>query len=260
MGIIQALLLGDVHRPFHDEYAWELALKIVEAEKPEIVAQVGDLGDFHAVSRHPKKFGREQVFARELEGVQAGTREFISASSHRKLRLRIILQGNHEESFERYVAWNAPQIEGLVPDGPSLIGFPLSERNVWVPYRDSIDIGKVTLVHDIGHSGRNAVMQNLTAAGRNIVGGHTHGAGIEWGGTTHGDAHFSMIVGWLGDKSKITYLHPNQMRHWRQGLGQLLIDERTGFVWPTFIPFVGYSAVVNGSRYAVRGPSMRRAA
>lgn len=258
MGIIQAIILGDVHRPFHDEYAWELALKIVEAEKPEIVAQVGDLGDFHAVSRHPKKFGRAQVFERELEGVKAGVREFCEAASYRALRQRIILQGNHEESFERYVAWNAPQLECVVPDGPELLGFPVSAKNVWVPYRESYDIGKVTLVHDIGHSGHNATMQNLRSAGRNIVAGHMHGAGVEWGGTTHGDGHFSMTVGWLGDKSAITYLHPTQMKHWRQGLGHLLIDERTGHVWPAFVPFVGYAAVVNGTRYAVRGPRNER--
>lgn len=259
MGIIQSMWLGDIHAPFHDEWAVELAFKILDGEKPEIAGQVGDLGDFHAVSRHPKKFGREQVFQRELAGVQALVREFVDATNYRKLRQRVVLQGNHEESFERYVAWNAPQLECVVPTGPELLKFPLSGKNVWVPYRESIDIGKVTVVHDIGHSGRNATMQNLQSAGRNIIAGHTHGAGVEWGGTTHGDGHFSMTVGWLGDKSKITYLHPSQMKHWRQGIGVVTHDERTGHCWPAFVPFVNHAAVVNGTRYAVRAPQRRAA-
>lgn len=259
MGVIQLMELGDVHVPFHDAWAFELACKILQGEKPEIVAQAGDFGDFHAVSRHPKKFGRAQKFEEELDKVKAGVAEFMEATNYRKLRKRIVLQGNHEESFERYVAWNAPQLESVVPTGPELLGFPVSEKNVWVPYLESIDIGKVTLAHDIGHSGRNAAMQNLNSAGRNIITGHTHGAGIEWTGTTHGQAHFSMVVGWLGDTKKITYLKPAQMRHWRHGIGQVVMDERSGLVWPSFIPFVNYSAVVNGKRYAVRGPQRRAA-
>lgn len=254
--IIDVFAVPDVHIPFHDAVAWELTLKIISGEKPAYVVQLGDLGDMHAVARHPKKFGREQIWKKEKAALQAGAGELVDASKSKNLRRRVWLQGNHEESYERYVAWNAPQLEEDVPTGRQLIKIP--DADVWVPYRSSIDIGKATFAHDIGHSGKNATMQNLTSAGRNIVTGHTHRSGIEWGGTTHGDAHFSLSCGWNGDKAKITYLHANQMKDWMLGLGHLRVDTETGHVWPHFIPYVNYTAEVNGTMYSAR--AARRAA
>jgi len=244
MAICSLVVVPDVHVPFHDRKAWTLALKIIEGVKPDYVASLGDLGDFYAVNAHGKKYGREQRFATELAAVRNAGREIISASGRAR---RIWLQGNHEESFERYVAKYGSQLEGVLPDGQDLLQIP--KKDTWVPYRSTIEIGKVTLAHDIGHSGKGAVLQNLAAAGKNIITGHTHRAGLAWGGTTSGDRHFSMSCGWLGDRSQITYLHSTQMRDWALGVGLVQIDQKTGFCWPQFVPFVDYTAIVLEKAY-----------
>lgn len=252
MSVIQVIAVPDVHRPFHDPRAWELALQIIEGERPEYVVQMGDLGDFYAVMRHGKKFGRAQAFADELDDVRAGVRELVTATQYKGLRSRVWLQGNHEESFERYVAEHAPQIESFVKPGRELLELPVDD--VWVPYRREWSVGSVIFAHDMGHAGVHSVMANLRADGRKTVTAHTHRAGIAWGAASHvREGHWTMSCGWLGDREQITYLHPSQMRDWRLGIGQVWIDEETMRAWPTFIPFNDYSAAVNNNLYTRRG-------
>lgn len=247
MAICNVLVVPDVHVPFHDRRAWNLALKIIDGVKPDYVISLGDLGDFYSVNSHGKSYGREQAFLRELKEVRKAVYELAMAATGSQC---VWLQGNHEESFERYVAKNAAQLEGILPDGKKLLQIP--KRDVWVPYRSSIELGKVTYAHDIGHAGKGAVLQNLAASGKNIVTGHTHRAGLAWGGTTHGQPHFSLSCGWLGDREQITYLHQTQTRDWSQGLGLVQMDEKTGFCWPSFVPFVKGRAVVLGTEYKAR--------
>ncbi len=247
MTICNVIVVPDVHVPFHDRKAWELAVKIIDGVKPDCVVQLGDLGDFYATNAHGKSYGREQRFELELEAVRAAVRELVSASGKAK---RVFLQGNHEENLERYVSKHAEKIECIVPSGPGLLEIP--KRDTWIPYRSSVDIGKVTYSHDIGHSGKGAVLQNLAAAGTNIVTGHTHRSGLAWGGTTHGSPHFSLSCGWLGDREQITYLHQTQTKDWSQGLGLVQMDSKTGFCWPSFVPFVKRRAIVLGKQYSVK--------
>lgn len=251
MSFIQVLAVPDVHRPFHDPRAWELALRIIETEKPEYVVQMGDLGDFYSVMRHDKKFGRAQRFEDELDNVRAGVRELVTATQHSNLRSRVWLQGNHEESFERYVASHAPQIECAVLPGRELLELPVDD--IWVPYRREWSVNSVIFTHDLGHAGVHSVMANLRADSRKTVTAHTHRAGIAWGSDAHvREGNFTLSCGWLGDREAITYLHPSQTRDWRLGIGQVLIDEENLRAWPTFIPFHSYCAVINGNEYTLK--------
>jgi metallophosphoesterase superfamily enzyme len=243
MAICNVLVVPDVHVPFHDRRAWDLALRVIDGVKPDCVVSLGDLGDFYATNAHGKSYGREQRFAQELAAVQAAVRELVSASGRAR---RIWLQGNHEENLERYVAKNAPQLEDLVPHGPDLLKIP--PKDTWIPYRSSVQIGKTTYVHGLS-AGQGAALKNLACAGENVVTGHTHRAGLAWGGTTNGDRHFSMECGWLGDREQITYMQQIQMRNWAQGLGLVQMDNKTGHCWPSFIPFVKRHAIVLGKQY-----------
>ena len=45
-----ALVLGDVHAPYHDRKAWRLMLKAVRGLKIDEITLLGDIADFYAVS------------------------------------------------------------------------------------------------------------------------------------------------------------------------------------------------------------------
>lgn len=250
------LNLGDQHRPFHDPYAWELALKIGQATRPKHCVNLGDIGDQHAFARHPKSFGRKHDAEAEMEACREHTAEQRQAMPHAVHHWQF---GNHDTNIERYVAAQAPQAEFALRPVRELYGIP-ADHHV-IPYKEDFDLGVVTFAHHIGNAGKSAVRQNLVDANRNLVTGHTHRAGVLWGGTTHEDGHFAMECGWLGDKTKITYLQKNQMKDWRQGVGIVEVDTKTGYVWPRFVPFVFGHAYYNGHRFSVRlGRSGRRSA
>ena len=242
------LVVPDVHRPVHNHKAWDLVLKVVSDAKPDLLAQLGDLGDYEAVSSHSKKFGVQRALKREVDSTREAARELRQA--HGKKKKRYWIQGNHEERFERYAAANAPELEDFLPTGAQLLGVETGE--VWCPYRSDVQVGKVTITHDVGHSGKNATAQTLDSVGHCVVSGHTHRGGIVFDGTVLGERRFSMSCGWLGDVDKITYMHRSQMRGWQLGFGWLRFDKR-GRAWPTFCPILddGRTVVLEGKEYRV---------
>lgn len=240
------LYIPDCHLPYEDRRAFRLMLKVLEATKPDVLCCLGDWADFSAVAQHPKKFGREQAFMQEVKYVRARTAEVLSAVS-KKTRI-VWVQGNHCESFERYVAKNAPQLEFLLPTGLALFGLPSTVE--WVSYREHTTIGNVLVTHDVGHAGKHATTATLDATQRCTVFGHTHRGGIAFGGNVENHRAFAMNCGWLGDKNKITYMHEAGMRDWQLGLAWTR-SNKAGLTWPTFVPIVNYTCILEGKEYRV---------
>lgn len=247
----EVLCVPDVHRPYHDERAFDLVLNIIDHRKPDYVVQLGDFGDFAAVASHPKKFGREERFERELADVRNGVKCLQQATGRGQL---VFLQGNHEERYERYAALRAPAIESTLPAGRTLLGLRPQDR--WVPYQSSIKLGDcVTFVHDVGHSGKNATAQTLDAVGHCVVHGHTHRGAIVFDGNVNlNERRFAMGCGWLGDRTKITYMHPSKTRSWQLGFGLLsLAPSPDGSKWivdPEFCAIYMNRVRVAGQEYA----------
>ncbi len=239
------LYIPDCHIPYEDRRAFRLVLKVIDATRPDNVCVLGDFSDFSAVAQHPKKFGRRQAFMSELNTVKARAREVLSAS--RKARI-VWVQGNHCESYERYVAKNAPELEELLPSGATLFGLP--DHVEWVNYREHTTIGNVLVTHDVGFSGKHAAAATLDATQRCTVFGHTHRGAISFGGNVENHRAFAMNAGWLGDKSKITYMHAAGMRDWQAGFGWTRSNKQ-GLTWPTFVPIVNYKCILEGNEYSV---------
>jgi len=107
----RALILSDVHLPYHSMEALQLALEYGEKRKPTLILLNGDLFDFYAISRwetNPKM----RDFPAE---VRAG-KFFLGGLRKRFPKARIIFrEGNHEERWEKYLRLKAPDLLGL-PD------------------------------------------------------------------------------------------------------------------------------------------------
>jgi metallophosphoesterase superfamily enzyme len=104
----RTLVLADIHVPYHDEDALEVALKYGDKYKPTAILLNGDCMDFFAVSRWDKN-PEERSLSQELQSF----RQFLAHLRERYRKARIIMKvGNHEERWEKYLWAKAPELCG----------------------------------------------------------------------------------------------------------------------------------------------------
>ena len=105
----RVLVLSDIHLPYHDKRALELALSTGKEHKVDAVLFNGDLMDFYAVSRWQKD-PRRRDFAAEIEM----GREFLAEVRREFSGCQIVWKlGNHEERWEAFMYQKAPEIVGV---------------------------------------------------------------------------------------------------------------------------------------------------
>jgi predicted phosphodiesterase len=234
------LAIPDVHVPYHDKRAWALVLRVIKATQPDHVVIMGDFMDCYSVSSFPRDPARVSCLVSELH---AANRELDKLQEIMAEQVTF-LEGNHERRAARYIEQKAPELHGMV----HLADLARDRRWRWVPYREHIIMGKLAFAHDIGHAGKGAVQQSLDAMGHNLVIGHTHRAGICYGGTVKGEHRVAMSCGWLGDVTKIDYMHRAKTRDWQHGFGWVRQAEN-GDSWLSFIPIIGGRCFLEGETY-----------
>lgn len=235
------MVIPDTHVPFHDVAAWELVLKVRQSLDPDKVVFIGDFADFFSISSHSKDPTRKQSLAAEVEQVNA---ELDKVTAKKEV---FFLEGNHEDRLRRYLQDKAPELFGLA-DTKSL--FKIKDRG-WrfVQYKDYIRIGKVAFTHDVGRSGKYGAFHSLTDFGGNIVFGHSHRGCVVYQGEMRGKQHFALNVGWLGDLTKMDYMHKARAeRDWQLGFGIVRIEEN-GLGHGQFVPIIKGTCVVDGKLY-----------
>lgn len=105
----RALVLSDIHVPYHDPKALELALEYGDKIQPDTIYLNGDAADFFSISRWEKN-PSERNLHRELVMV----REFLCHLRERFPHAEMVYKiGNHEERWEKYMWLKAPEISGL---------------------------------------------------------------------------------------------------------------------------------------------------
>lgn len=245
----QAFILGDVHAPDHDRRLWEIVMRAIEDQKPKVVLQIGDLGDWDSLStHHARRRGTRRSYKSDKKSVRSVVSDLQASTGNGRL---IFLEGNHDARVHDYLVDRAPEMEDDEDFDPRAI-LGLREEDAWYPYRDGVHIGKVYYTHDIGHTGVSSTRQNLVAAGHCIVTGHSHRAGVEFGGTVLGEHIFSMSVGYMGDPKKFAakpYMPIAKMKDWQRGLGIVEYDSKWNLGFAHFAPYVRGRLVVNGKEY-----------
>ena len=103
-------VFSDLHIPYHNPQAVEVAIGHMKKAKCDTLLINGDLGDFYACSRHEKDPRRR--LADELDAI----RQFLFWLRSQFPKQRILYKiGNHETNLERYLMREAPVLLG-VPD------------------------------------------------------------------------------------------------------------------------------------------------
>lgn len=249
MTLERLLICPDVHVPYHDKRAWALMLKVAAKFDPDTLVTMGDFADFYCVSSHSKDPRRVNKLGWEIKQCNVALDQLDAIPRKvRKKRRRVFVAGNHEDRLERYLMDKAPELFDAV-EIPKL--FLLGERGwEYVPYKESIKIGKVNFTHDTGKAGANAHVEALNDFQDNVAIGHTHRIGYAVKGNAKGVAHVGAMFGWLGDEKKANYMHQIKARRdWAKGFGVGYIDSATKCTYLTPVPIVNYTCVVEGNLY-----------
>lgn len=102
-------IMSDIHIPFHDATALATALQEIEEAHPVGIVLLGDVADFHAISRW-----ENDPRNRDFEGERQAVVQFLQHLRERFPTQRIIYKlGNHEERLERYMRTKAPELLGM---------------------------------------------------------------------------------------------------------------------------------------------------
>lgn len=244
----------DVHAPFHSEAAWRLTIDALADFKADTVVTLGDFVDFFSISRWSKDPARALSLAQEVGLAQGMLDEIVERTPGAR---RIYLGGNHEDRLQRYLQDKAPELFEFI-DVPQLLHLP--ERGFeYVPYKQSIQMGKLNITHDVGTAGRYAVYKALDAFQAPVVTVHTHRLAYVVEGDATGGSQVSAQFGWLGDVEQIDYMHRvTAMRNWALGFGYGYIDRASGYCYLTPVPIVNGTCIVEGRFYGARVPRAKR--
>jgi predicted phosphodiesterase len=227
-------VLGDCHFGAGvNMLAWNWALYRITQERPTVVVQCGDLVDLGTLSKHARAPGAVEKAIKELSPAKVGWKNLEDATWRARYTARIVwTPGNHDVRLLKWVAANAPALEGLVPSMRDVLG--MSKRVLSAPYQIPVRVDGITYVHDAGYAGAGSLGQMLSAfPGQRVCYGHTHRAGILYGRGKSWAAN----VGWLGNTNKLLartpYISRAQAGAWRNGM----LWVRDGV--PTFEPYPG---------------------
>jgi len=240
----KVLFIPDVHIPYHNKRAFNLMLKVATDFKPDITVVLGDFGDFYSVSRFTKDPSRKNNLKWEIQEVNKELDKLDKLNSS----LKIFVEGNHEFRLNRYINEKVPELDGMLNVQQA---FKLKERSwVHIPYRQDYKLGKVYLTHDVNQAGRYSIFRVLDTYMHSVITGHTHRLSYIVESDGVGNPILSATFGWLGDVSKIDYVHRiTAVKNYVLGFGIGYVDPTTGVLYATPIPIIRNKCVLNGKIY-----------
>lgn len=154
----RALILSDIHIPYHNKKALMLAIDYGRNRNPDTVILNGDTADFFSISRWETD-PRQRSFKDELQTL----RQFLEIVRGYFPKARIIFKlGNHEERWQSYMRIKAPEMLGVEDfELKELLRF--KDHGVeLVEDKRPIKLGELNIIH--GHEYRFAISNPVNPA------------------------------------------------------------------------------------------------
>lgn len=212
-------MLYDIHIPYHDFDALNIAIEELKRQKVDTVILGGDILDCYQISsfnREPDKMGIKY----EIDMVCNFLHDLMV------LKAKIIFKfGNHEERFETFILKKAPELWGIECfqldnliriQYQAIFNEPLECE--FVKNKRIMDIGHLAAIH--GHEFGESVFSPVNAsrgfylrAKANVIGGHQHQTSEHTESNINGKIVGAWSVGCLCD------LHPKYrpINKWNHG-------------------------------------------
>lgn len=215
------LALGDIHSPYHDPRAVELACRLLEAIQPEVVIHLADGVDFYQLSTFDRDPDRLLQLQDDLDKAYSVHKDLaLSAPEADWLYLD---NGNHERRLWRYLTRH-PEIAGLeVLSLASLLRFGELGWTL-VPEYEAL-AKRLVFTHGEAyskHAGWGAKKElEKRYYQQSVIMGHTHKIGQI---TARGPR--LMVAGW--EIGCLCTLEPDYRTNanWQQGLAVVTLSEQ----------------------------------
>lgn len=194
-GASPILILPDLHAPYHHPDALEFLAWVHETRGcADRVVSVGDLYDFHSMSRHISEtdaMNAEKEYAKAMEFVSDLTDLFPEGD---------LVLGNHDLIPQRQMK-ELGLISTLLKESNEMYGLP--EGWSIHPHYHVIEPFDVLVEHGMGSSGKYGCSNTAINKRCSYVQGHTHSAAAVIYHQNHNSLIFGMNVGCLVDSSSL---------------------------------------------------------
>ena len=169
----KTLILSDLHIPYHDNNAIELALQYGVDKGANCILINGDMIDFYPISRFEKD-PRQRSIKQEFDAV----RQFLKYLRQKFPLARIVFKlGNHDERWEKWLEVKAPELLDMEEFQLEVIlGFAELGIEI-VKNKRPIHIGKLIVLHGhevFGTGGVNPARAIFTKTLESVLVGHYH--------------------------------------------------------------------------------------
>lgn len=261
---LKIMVLNDIHVPFHDPAAVDLAIQIGKFFRPHIIVFNGDIYDFFAISRFSVSPERKLRLAEELYQTRDIIRNIVKSIN--SSQLNIFLTGNHEERLISYLWSRAPELSSLKElELENLLQLHPKEKWIFLDYKREpqpvgqdveprVVVGNLMITHGgkIRMSG-NSVNVALNVFRRllcNAIIGHWHRADeyiqMNYEGKSYGV--------WVVPCLCLQRPHWDTGKIWGQGVGLVTVNEQ-GFFRTEIVSFIRVNgellAFFNGKEFKV---------
>ena len=251
-------IIGDIHGPWNDERATNLAFDVMEDLGVNHIILNGDILDFYSINAYGPK---HQDIQTKLEDEINWGKDFLTQLRVRFPKEEIIyIFGNHEYRLDKFIMANCPVFWNIIKL-EKMLG--LKDLKIkWVPYNEKYRIGKANLFaqHSPPSYAENAANTSFKKKfDVDHIWGCTHRSDRVVKTGSSGKVYTSYINGWFGDKGIITDLQarmPENRRvfqytknheQWNSSFCIVSVDKKKYHVQQVIIK--DYTAVVGGNLY-----------
>ncbi len=243
MSIRRALIIGDVHRPFHDRRAYSIMLSAATYLGMNEIVILGDYADFYSVSRHRKDPRVGTLLMEEVESVRQGLDEIDLCFP---LAKKVFLEGNHEVRLESFLLDQAPALFG-VTEVQTLFGLNQRPRWSFVPF--GRDQRYRVLGTDLLAFHRPKASTPKLHLQRTLVSsiyGDIHKLERAHAVTLDGRHLTAVCPGWLGDVRSRVFDYMASTPQWQLGFGIVSLDTASNDFYIETFEIKNNQAIVNG--------------
>lgn len=211
----KAIILSDIHIPFHDKVALGLAMEYMKDAAPTEIVLNGDIIDFYGASSYRKDPTRIETLQDEINE----TYDFLRTlrSQHEKAKIYYV-QGNHENRLARFILDKAPELYSLHCLSMDEL-FKLSELDItYVDESSQVVLGDLEIIHGTICRSKSAFSAKAhhDKTGGSVLIGHVHRLGTFYH-TNRWGTHISVENGYLGS-TDFDYVNKPD---WQQGFTEV---------------------------------------